>query len=136
MTRLTLVAMTITILALIQLIYFGALVGYARGKYEVKAPAVSGNEIFERYYRVQMNSIEQILQFLPALWIASTLALVAYYWIALLGGIYLVGRLIYQRSYVAEPGSRSLGFNMTALPVVALIIIDVVGIVQGWMHSS
>src|ERR1700722_16394866 len=103
MPKLTLVAISITVLALLQFLIFGMLVGSARGKYGVKAPAVSGNEIFERYFRVQMNTLELLVMFLPALWIASVYAFVAYYWIALLGVMYLIGRFLYQRGYVADP---------------------------------
>jgi glutathione S-transferase len=133
MTTITLVATTITLLALVQLLFFGMLVGSARAKYEVKAPAVAGNEIFERYFRVQMNTIEQLLLFLPALWIASTFAFVAYYWIALIGAVYLIGRMIYQRGYVADPAKRSVGFGMTALPVLALLVIDLIGVIVRWV---
>jgi|HubBroStandDraft_6_1064221.scaffolds.fasta_scaffold25575_4 glutathione S-transferase len=136
MPKITLVAIALTILALIQLIYFSTLVGRARGKYNIKAPAVTGHEMFERYYRVQMNSIEQIVLFLPALWIASALANLAYYWIALIGVVYLIGRQIYQISYVAEPSKRSLGYALTAVPVLILIISDLIGVVMGWMHAS
>ena len=134
MTTTTLVATTITLLALVQLLFFGMLVGSARVKYQVKAPAVTGNEIFERYFRVQMNTIEQLLLFLPALWIASAYAFVAYYWIALIGAVYLIGRMIYQRSYVADPAKRSAGFGLTALPVLALLLIDLVGVVIRWVR--
>ncbi|HWW19515.1 MAG TPA: MAPEG family protein [Steroidobacteraceae bacterium] len=133
MPKITLVAITITILTLIQLMYFGALVGNARGKYQIKAPAVTGNEMFERYYRVQLNSIEQIILFLPALWIANALAPVAYYWIALIGAVYLIGRMVYQISYVAEPSKRSFGFALTSIPVLALLVIDLIGLVRGWI---
>jgi glutathione S-transferase len=136
MPKTTLTAITITLLALIQLMYFGILVGRARGKYKIHAPAVSGNEIFERYYRVQMNSIEQIILFLPVLWIASALAWVAYYWIALLGALYLVGRMVYQVGYVAEPSKRSNGFLMTALSVTALLVIDLIGLIGHWANAS
>ena len=57
----TLVAITITVLALLQFVVFGILVGRARGLYNVQAPAVTGNEVFERYFRVQMNTLEQLL---------------------------------------------------------------------------
>jgi glutathione S-transferase len=136
MPKITFVTMSITILTLIQLIYFGALVGRARGKYKIQAPAVSGNEMFERYYRVQMNSIEQIILFLPALWIANALAPVAYYWIALIGAVYLIGRMIYQISYVAEPSKRSLGYALTAIPVLALLVIDVIGVIRGALAAG
>ena len=45
-------------LALLQYIAFGMLVGKARGKYGVKAPAITGNDVFERYFRVQQNTLE------------------------------------------------------------------------------
>jgi glutathione S-transferase len=133
MPTITLVAITITILVLVQMLFFGMLVGRARQKYQIKAPAVTGNEIFERYFRVQMNSTEQLILFLPALWIASAFAFVAYYWIALIGAVYLIGRMIYQRSYVADPVKRSAGFGMTALPVMALLVIDLIGVIVRWM---
>jgi len=43
----------IALLAIIQFIAFGMLVGQARGKYGIKAPAMTGNEYFERAVRVQ-----------------------------------------------------------------------------------
>ena len=98
------------VLAIIQLVFFGLLVGRARGRYGVKAPAVSGHEMFERAYRVQMNTLELMVAFLPALFIASRYWPQAY--IAGAGAVYLVGRLIYWRSYTAAPASRGLGFAL------------------------
>ena len=46
----------ITVLVLLQFLYFAILAGRARQRYGVMAPAVTGNEIFERYLRVQMNT--------------------------------------------------------------------------------
>jgi len=135
MPKITLVALTITMLALLQFFFFLQLVGMARGKYGIKAPAVTGNEVFERYFRVQMNTLEQLIMFLPALWIASIYAFVAYYWIALIGAVYLIGRFIYQRGYVADPAKRSLGFGMSALPLIALLIIDIVGVIMLWVRT-
>jgi glutathione S-transferase len=135
MPRITLVAISLTILALLQFFYFGLLVGRARGLYGVKAPAMSGNELFERYFRVQMNTLELLIMLLPALWIASAFAFIPYYWIALLGVIYLIGRFIYLRSYVAEPDKRSIGFALSSLPVLALIVIDIVGVIRACINS-
>ena len=117
----------ITVLALLQFIYFGILVGRARDRFGVKAPAVAGNEIFERYFRVQMNTLE-LLVFLPALWMAT--AYVAAYWVALLGVVYLIGRFVYLRAYVAEPSKRSVGFSLTSLPILVLLLIDLIGSVS------
>jgi glutathione S-transferase len=118
----------ITIFALLQFLYFGILVGKARDRYGVKAPAVTGNENFERYLRVQMNTLELLILFLPALWIAT--AYVPAYWVALLGAVYLIGRFIYLRAYVAEPSGRSIGFTVSSLPILVLLAIDLIGSVN------
>jgi glutathione S-transferase len=117
----------VTVLALLQFLYFGLLVGRARERLGVKAPATTGNEIFERYLRVQMNTLELLVLFLPALWLAT--AHLAAPWLAVLGAIYLIGRFIYLRAYVAEPSKRSLGFGLSALPILVLLATDLVGAV-------
>ena len=61
----------VTVLALLQYLVFGLLVAQARGKYGVQAPATTGHELFERVYRVQMNTLEMMVMFIPALWLAS-----------------------------------------------------------------
>jgi glutathione S-transferase len=118
----------VAVLAVVQLIFFGVLVGQARGRYGVKAPAVAGHELFERAYRVQMNTLELMVAFLPALLIASK------YWpqvyVAGVGAVYLLGRLIYWRSYVAAPASRGLGFALSMLPILTLLIGSVAGIIR------
>lgn len=110
----------VTALALAQFIVFGSLVGRARGKYGVKAPAVSGNEIFERYFRVQMNTLELLVVFLPALWLFAQY--VSANWAAGLGAVYLVGRVLYLLGYVKDPAKREIGFGLSMLPVMALVI--------------
>jgi len=110
----------VTLLALFEYLFFGALVGRARGTYGVKAPATSGHEIFERYFRVQMNTLELLIIFVPALWIAA-----AYWnpaWVAAVGAVFLLGRLVYLRGYVADPRTRSLGFALSSIPVVMLLL--------------
>ena len=117
----------VTVLALLQFLYFGMLVGRARERLGVKAPATTGNEIFERYLRVQMNTLELLVLLLPALWLAS--GHLAAPWLGVLGAIYLIGRFIYLRAYVAEPSKRSLGFGLSALPILILLVTDLVGAV-------
>jgi glutathione S-transferase len=122
----------ITLLALAQLLYFGGLVARARGRYGVKAPAIIGHEIFERYYRVQMNTIETLIVFLPSLWLAAMHCPPVY--VALIGLIYLIGRFVYQWSYVRDPGKRSLGYNLSVIPALVLLIIALVGAVRALLH--
>lgn len=115
----------VIVLAVLEYLTFGMLVGRARGLYGVAAPATSGNEMFERYYRVQMNTLELLLSFIPALWLAQK-----YWspeWIALIGAVYLVGRVIYLRAYIREPSSRTLGFALSFLPIVVLLLSVLVG---------
>ena len=117
----------VALLALVQYLVFGALVGRARGKYGVHAPAITGNEVFERYYRVQMNTLELMVVLLPAMWIAA-----AYWdprWIAAAGVVYLVGRLIYLRAYTRDPGSRALGFMLSVAPISVLLVAALIGVI-------
>ncbi|HEU4483951.1 MAG TPA: MAPEG family protein [Povalibacter sp.] len=104
----------VTVLALAQYFLFGALVARARVRYGVQAPASSGHEIFERHFRVQMNTLEQLIIFLPLLWIFAHY--VSPLWAAVGGVLFIVGRAVYARSYVRNPKSRSLGFALTAIP--------------------
>ena len=110
----------VTVLALLEYMVFGMRVGLNRAKYEVAAPAVSGNEIWERHFRVQQNTVEQLIIFLPALWLFG-------YYVsgpigALVGLLFVVGRAIYAAGYVSAPEKRSRGFLMTFLANVILIL--------------
>jgi glutathione S-transferase len=109
----------VMVLAIVQFIAFGIAVGGARKRFGVAAPATSGHPVFERYFRVQMNTLEQLVAFLPAIWLFaqynSTL------WAAALGAVYLVGRMIYFYSYVKEPKSRALGFALTSIPIIIML---------------
>jgi glutathione S-transferase len=94
--------------ALLEYLTFGMLVGRARMKYDVQAPAVSGNETFERYYRVQQNTTEQLMIFLPAITIYGFYGNATY--AAIAGLFFIVGRALYCRAYINDPASRGLGF--------------------------
>lgn len=123
----------IVALALLQFFAFATAVGRAREKYNVKAPATTGNELFERYYRVQMNTLELLVMFVPGIWMFGfyVSARVA----AALGAIYIIGRGIYFFSYVKDPKKRSLGYALSAAPVAALVIGALVGAVLGLVRQ-
>lgn len=110
----------VTALILIEYMWIAMRVGTARGKYGVAAPATTGNEIFERHYRVQQNTVEQLVIFLPALWIFGNFASAPIG--AAVGVLFLVGRAVYAVSYVADPSSRSAGFMMTFAANVILVL--------------
>jgi glutathione S-transferase len=118
----------VTALAVLQFIVFGFRVGGARGRYGVKAPAITGNEIFERHFRVQQNTLEQLIAFLPGIY------MFAHYFspnvAAALGVVYLIGRELYAFTYVKDPANRSVGFGMTFLPMVILVLGGLIGAVR------
>jgi glutathione S-transferase len=116
------------VLVLLQYVHFSVLVAQARVTYAVKAPAISGNETFERYYRVQMNTLELLILLIPGVWLASKY--IPAYWVAGLCGIYLLGRLVYLRAYVADPGKRSLGFLLSFAPIIVLLLTGLYGSVR------
>jgi glutathione S-transferase len=123
----------VTLLALIVYLITGFGVGRARAKYSVAAPATTGDPQFERHFRVQMNTLEWLPIFLPSLW------LYAVYWgdqiAAAIGGVWIVGRLIYMTTYVRDPKSRSAGFSIQGLAALALLIGSLVGVVQALMAA-
>jgi uncharacterized MAPEG superfamily protein len=106
-------------LALLEFVVFGMLVGRARGRYGVRAPATSGHEIFERYFRVHYNTMELLVVFVPAAWLFGLY--VSPRWGAGIGAVYLVGRVLYLRSYVKDPAKREFGFGMSVLPILVLV---------------
>jgi glutathione S-transferase len=118
----------IGIAAVVQLILFAVLVGRARRDYAVPAPATTGHPVFERYYRVQMNTIETLLAFLPGLWLAAK------YWppyyVAAVGAVYIFGRVVYLRGYVRDPKARHVGYALSAAPTILLLLGALVGAIR------
>jgi uncharacterized membrane protein YecN with MAPEG domain len=116
----------VTILSLILFYILSVNVGIARAKYKVPAPQITGDENFERVFRVQQNTLEQLIVFIPALWTFSLFvnAIAA----NILGGIWIVGRIIYAWGYYAEAGKRGLGFAINSLVAIALLIGSLIGI--------
>ena len=117
----------VAVIAVFQFFSFGALAGRARRLSSLKAPAVTGHEGFERMYRVQMNTLETLVAFLPAQFLAAK------YWptplVAGLGIVYVLGRHIYWRAYISDPSKRGMGFMLSMLPTLALLILAFLGII-------
>jgi glutathione S-transferase len=124
----------VTIAALLLYFYMGLQVGAARQKYGVKAPAITGNPDFERVFRVQMNTLEWLPIFLPSLWICAA------YWnstyVAVIGLVWLVGRVMYMEGYKRAADQRSMGFTVQALAALALIIGSVIGAVMALLPAA
>lgn len=111
---------TVIALALLQFFIFSAFVARARVKAGIEAPAISGDTVFERYFRVHYNTMEQLVIFVPGMllfgtYISTTAA-------SILGLIFIFGRIVYFRAYVAEPTSRGPGFGLSVFPNLILLL--------------
>jgi len=118
----------VTLLLLCQFIFFMGLVGKARVAGNVEAPAVTGDEKFERAYRIHINTLEQLMIALPAMWVC------AYYFsptvAAALGLAFLIGRALYGRAYAADPASRGPGMGIGFLSYAAMIATGLWGVIS------
>jgi glutathione S-transferase len=116
----------VTLLSLLVYTVFTGLVGSARGKFNVPAPATAGHPDFERRLRVQANTLEQLVSFVPALWIFSLG--VSPKWGAALGGVWIVGRIVYAIGYYQAAAKRGVGFAITQVATASLLLGSLVGV--------
>ena len=117
-----------TLLSLLVFFWTAWLVGRARTKYQVHAPAMSGHEMFERAFRIQMNTLEQLVFMLPALWLCAV-------WIgdryAALGAlVWCIGRIVYGTTYLKDPKKREFGFVLTITPSMVMLVAAAVFVVK------
>jgi len=115
------------LLALVQYIYFTARVGSARVKFGIDAPRITGNDTFERTFRVQQNTLEQLVVFIPGMLLFAHF--VSPLWAVLPGALYLVGRQVYARDYVADAKKRGTGATMSIVASVVLVLGALIGLV-------
>ena len=122
-------ATLIVLLALLQYVWFTARVGITRGKYKIEAPSCEGDESWERRFRVQQNTMEQLIVLIPASFAF------AYYlspvWVLLPGGLFIIGRFLYSAEYLKDPKTRAPGMMVTMLANVILVLGALFGLVKG-----
>lgn len=118
----------VVLLTVILLFVVTALTGYARGKYKIKAPATNGHPVFERAYRIQMNTLEQALLFLPTLWLAARFGNPT--WAGILGLVWLLGRVWYVVAYRRDPAKRGLAYGLAMLAWALLLLLAIYGVVR------
>ena len=117
----------VILLALLEYSLFGALVSRARGRFGIKAPAITGNPEFERYFRVQQNTLEHLIILIPSMiifaWYLSAIGSVV------LGLVFVVARGFYAYNYVKEPASRHYPAVISGLVTMILLLGGLVGAV-------
>ena len=123
MTHLPALVTLLTVLLLLGTLWA---VGHARGKYGIKAPAISGDPAFERAYRVQMNTLEQTVMFLPTLWLAANYGFTG--WAGVAGLVWIVGRIWYAIAYLADAGKRGPGFMLGMIAWAAVLVMAMFGV--------
>lgn len=118
----------VTSLALIQVFVFAWQVGQQRVKHGVRAPEVHGAPEFERAFRVHQNTVEQLIVFVPSLWIFAS------YWradvAAGLGLVFVISRQVYRKAYIEDPAKRSAGFGIGAAATMVLMLGGLAGAVM------
>jgi len=110
----------VTCLAILFYFFTGVRVARARAAYGVKAPAIAGNPDFERVFRVQMNTLEWMPIFLPSLWLFAVY--VSDPIAALLGLVWIAGRILYMIGYSRSAEMRAPGFFIQVLVCGVLLL--------------
>lgn len=129
---------TASVTLLIGLFYFFTAfrVGNLRGKHGIKAPLTSGHPAFDRAYRIQMNTLEQMAIVLPFLWVAAFYP-IGWAWLApLVGLIWVLSRIIYFAGYTSDPEKRVTGAMLGGFCNLALFVIAAIGVVSAWFASQ
>jgi uncharacterized membrane protein YecN with MAPEG domain len=124
-------ATLIVLLALLQYVWFTMRAGMGREKYNIEAPACTGDNAWERLFRVQQNTLEQLIIFIP-----SCYAFAFYLsgrWALILGAVFIVGRFLYSAEYIKDPKTRVLGMTLTFLPNAALVVGALFGLIMGML---
>lgn len=125
-------AALITSIALVMYFVVTLNVGRARAKYNVQPPNTTGNPNFERVLRVQQNTLEQLVIFLPALWLFSLLVDPKIG--AALGGVWIIGRILYAWGYYKAAEKRGPGFGIAFLGQAALMLGSLYGAIMHIIH--
>src|ERR1700748_1625356 len=130
----TILSAAVTVLTAMVMFYAMFVVGRTRGRHKIFPPAMTGHPDVDRALRVQGNTVEQVVIFLPLLWVAT---LYFHGWIpAALGLVWCLGRVIYAIGYMQEANKRGAGFAIASLATLALMVLSIWGLVVSWMAVS
>ena len=124
----------ITVSALILYFVVTINVGRARFKYKVSPPQVTGNPDFERVLRVQQNTLEQMILFLPSLWLFAQF--ISPIWASVIGAVWIIGRILFAWGYYQAAEKRAVGFGISTLATLALLGGSFTGIIMSLLKVS
>lgn len=116
------------VLILILLMYFmiSFNVGKARMRYGVRPPATSGHPEFERVFRVQANTTENMVLFLPLFALATTVLPDVF--CAIMGTLWACARVWYAMGYAQDSSKRMPGFVLSITMFFLLLIAVLIAI--------
>jgi glutathione S-transferase len=117
-----------TALAVLLYVVLSVNVSRARGRYNVPAPAMAGDPAFELVFRVHQNTLEQLVVFLPSLWLFSYF--VSPVWGGWIGFLWILARIFYAWSYYRDPASRAPGFVVSMICSIVLLIGSIGGMLR------
>jgi hypothetical protein len=112
-------AALVSCLALMVYLWTFMACGSARGRFGIEAPATTGHPEFERYFRVQQNTLEQLVLFLPSLWLFAFSFPPLW---SLIGLVWVVARVWYGIAYTRDPKTRGAPFGISLLCTVVLLL--------------
>jgi len=121
----------LTLAVLVLLVVLASIVGKLRGKYKIAAPRTTGEPAFERAFRAHMNTVENAVLFLPALWLFAAFA--SEVWAAALGAVWLAARVWYALVYLKNPAKRGPPFAVSMLAFGVLALGAAAGVVKGFL---
>ncbi|WP_413625909.1 MAPEG family protein [Luteibacter sp. Lutesp34] len=124
----------VTLLTLLLMFATVWMVGRARERYGIKAPSISGDPAFERAWRVQMNTLENAVMFIPALWLAAQY--VDPLWAGIAGLVWLAGRVWYALAYLRDANRRGPGYIVSMLAWLVLMLMAAGGIGMAIMENN
>ncbi|HVZ27942.1 MAG TPA: MAPEG family protein [Rhizomicrobium sp.] len=125
-----------TLFAAMVLIYTFGQAGRLRAKHKILAPAMTGHPHFERAIRIQMNTVEQFVIFLPLLWLATIYFRIIGWIPGVLGFTWCLGRIIYSLGYMSAPEKRQAGMLITVLANFGLLILALYGLFATWIAGT
>jgi glutathione S-transferase len=123
----------VTLVSLLVYFWMGLRVGRGRSRFGVTAPATTGHPDFERLFRAHQNTLEWLPIYLASLWLFAFF--VSEIWAAVLGLVWIAGRVLYGVSYAKAADARSSGFGIQALVTAVLLFGALIGVIKVWVQT-